>query len=489
MSIRKSSISHLLMVPTIVIAISQLYFSFTLRYSIKDSVLISSLSTPSMTTKTSTNTTSSISNRIPGLSLLEQESNKKKNESFGACLMIKEDNDLLYDWIAYHYTILPLRYLVIGSDVGNTQDPSKVLKLWDRATDIDELQYWILNSTDFMYRHGGGSGGDGHPMKSNDKIRGTNKTSSSDSSSSSAAQHHHDFVNRQRAFITTCTELLKKEGLRWVIYIDSDEYIVMNRLGSENEEEDGDEINTLPMPKDSPTKHQRTDAEINATRLAIRMRKELPPHVLHGDYSNNHQGKHSHYPTILDAIHKLEKFQMSTPCITMPRLLHGALDNLTCSSQSLLNDTVSFSGDIDPILELATTNHFNISQISTLRYHQHAIKGDFSMSKYGKVMMDISRIPNDKISNSVPRNIHRPYRDICGPGVVYFPNSLFYVNHYIGSYERYNSRVNDYRRSKIEWQKRAYITSDTSCDKQVYNWFPQFISIVGMNNAKLLFGV
>lgn len=75
----------------------------------------------------------------------------QKNESFGACLMIKEDNDLLYEWLAYHFTRLPLRYVYVGSDEGNLQNPNDVLNRWKFAN--TGLQYWIVGANDFIHRH------------------------------------------------------------------------------------------------------------------------------------------------------------------------------------------------------------------------------------------------------------------------------------------------------------------------------------------------
>ena len=57
-------------------------------------------------------------------------SNKKEpsfplapQDQVAVCMMMKEDNELLYEWIAYHFEMLPLRYLLIGSDFNNQQNP------------------------------------------------------------------------------------------------------------------------------------------------------------------------------------------------------------------------------------------------------------------------------------------------------------------------------------------------------------------------------
>ena len=56
-----------------------------------------------------------------------------------ACLILKDDNDILPEWIAYHYTMLPLRYLVVMPDPKSRQSPKEILTQWDGT----DLNYWI----------------------------------------------------------------------------------------------------------------------------------------------------------------------------------------------------------------------------------------------------------------------------------------------------------------------------------------------------------
>jgi hypothetical protein len=343
----------------------------------------------------------------------------KKKESFGACLMIKEDNGLLYEWLAYHYTVLPLRYILVGSDEGNKQDPRDVLQRWTQAN--TGLNYWILNSTEFIHRHGEHKGNEGN-----------NKDDA-----------HHSFIHRQRGFITTCSEFMKRQGLPWVTFIDSDEFIVMNRMGKDDEQ-----LNVRTWNESMSITHTASD-----------MRKALPAHDSDA--------------TVLDAIEKLEPIKSLSPCYTIPRLLYGALDNLTCP-------------DSEPTNELAK-KEFKLSEMSTLRFLQHGRKGDFALSKFGKVIVDFSNLTEGTIAQA-PRNIHRPWKSACGPGVVHFPDAVFYLSHYIGSWERYRSRK-DARRNRNEWEQRAFITTGSSCDEAVYKWFPRFVKAVGLDRARFLLGV
>jgi hypothetical protein len=358
-----------------------------------------------------------------------------KNTSFGACLMIKEDNELLPEWLAYHYTVLPLRYIVIGSDVGNTQNPEDILSRWKTAH--TDLQYWVWNNAStFVHRH--------DPMK----VKNVRSNDNDNSMDGKKLQAHHAFVHRQKGFITTCSEFLKKQGVQWTTYIDSDEFVVLNRLG--------------PDDKDLIV----ADSGPNSIRNeSYQARRDLDSHLAPGSTATA-------TTTIAEVLHKLRATKyLKTPCYTMPRLLVGALENATCPAAAA-------------VIELARRD-YRYEEMSTLRFVQHAKKGDFSASKYGKVVMDLSEISGETVNSTVPRNIHRPYKSVCGPAVVPFPNAVLYLNHYIGTWERYSSRL-DGRRNRQEWEQRAYFDEGVSCDNFV--WFPRFVAQMGSRRAQFLLG-
>ena len=102
-------------------------------------------------------------------------------------------------------------------------------------------------------------------------------------------------------------------------------------------------------------------------------------------------------------------------------------------------------------------------------------------------MMDFSGLTDEMIA-APPRNIHRPYKPVCGPGVVDFSQAVFRINHYIGSWDRYSSR-RDIRRNRAEWEHRAFLTAGTSCENAIHEWFPRFLDIMGLQRAKFLLGV
>jgi hypothetical protein len=334
------------------------------------------------------------------------------NASFGACLMMKEDNDLLYEWIAYHYLLLPLRFVVIGSDEGNTQDPRQVLSRWHNDTG---LQYWVMNSSAFVNRHG-----PYRRKKQDDKDF-----------------HHHQLIYRQRGFITTCAEFLQKKGLRWIAYIDSDEFIVLNKF---NQDDDAS---------------YHTTHSGNAT---YKMREVL----------SNMSGN----PTVLDVIHRVGNLvEPIAPCYVMPRLRFGALETVSCPESAQVDETAK--------------NEYNYQAMSTLRYKQHGGKNHFAANKFGKVMIELSHIKNVSV---FPKNVHRPFIDQCPIPVVWFHDVLFSVNHYTASWERYSHRL-DQRRNCENWMELAYHDRGNSCYQNMHEWFPRFARMFGQSKAKFLLGV
>jgi hypothetical protein len=55
-------------------------------------------------------------------------------------MIVKDDNAQLAQWVAYHYTALPLRRLIVGVDINSTEDPMDVLGQWN-GTDL-QFQAW-----------------------------------------------------------------------------------------------------------------------------------------------------------------------------------------------------------------------------------------------------------------------------------------------------------------------------------------------------------
>jgi hypothetical protein len=372
-----------------------------------------------------------------------------RNEAFGACLMVKGDNDLLSEWIPYHYTLLPLRYLLVATDVGNTEDPRLVLEKWTASN--TDLRWWVRNVSEFENLHGVFSReqAESHYYR---KKSGAQANGTDDPKMIQYVAHAH-LVHKQKAMITYCTKFMKEKGIHWVSMYDTDEFLAINRMGMDNKSEGSDS-------RVGSVDTRNTTEGTEPFDESYGMRPNLPP------IDSN--------ATVVDVINLFAKAtQPLKSCHTMPRVSFGAKENFTCPGSE---DVKAFARE-----------NFDYNSLSTLRFQQHALKEDFSKNRFGKIFIDVSNI-SDQTLSVTPRNIHRPFGDECIRPVPVFQQSPFYLMHYAGGWERFKSK-NDTRRGFEQWKELADVSDSTSCcQEEVYRWLPQFVAQVGPSRAKFLLG-
>jgi hypothetical protein len=150
---------------------------------------------------------------------------------------------------------------------------------------------------------------------------------------------------------------------------------------------------------------------------------------------------------------------VESPCYTLPRLRYGANETMKCSLSIVLDGEES---------------------LTTRRFVQHAQKGDFHASKFGKVLMNVTALADETVE-ALPRVIHRPYPSYCRPaGVVVNELTRLRANHYTGGIESYMSRGGDARRSEEAWQDFARHDSNHSCEDPIMSsWVERLVNIVG----------
>jgi hypothetical protein len=79
--------------------------------------------------------------------LVPQAPALSENATFSACLLIKDDNAILSEWIAYHYHTVNLRHLIVAVDPSSVESPETILNRWRDNTDIEVYQW---SDVDFM---------------------------------------------------------------------------------------------------------------------------------------------------------------------------------------------------------------------------------------------------------------------------------------------------------------------------------------------------
>lgn len=142
------------------------------------------------------------------------------NATFAGCLLIKDDNLILSEWLAYHYHVIGLRHLIVAVDPLSAEYPTKILERWSSLTNMT-IQEW--NDDDFMpsdflvYQK--------PPEKYMENATDFNKGLSAEDILE-ISNHRY----RQRVFLAKCMKNHRDKGNSWVIHIDTDEYVVASKL-------------------------------------------------------------------------------------------------------------------------------------------------------------------------------------------------------------------------------------------------------------------
>jgi hypothetical protein len=137
--------------------------------------------------------------RDTGVRSLTQRPLVADPDAFSACLLVMDDNHRLPEWLAYHYTVMPLRTLIVAVDPHSQTSPVPVLNEWK---DRIQIQVWT-----------------------NDVFTQNNfKREEGDTVDDLHAKH----MERQRIFYKVCSRQLQQRGYSWTTFHDTDEYMTIS---------------------------------------------------------------------------------------------------------------------------------------------------------------------------------------------------------------------------------------------------------------------
>ena len=394
-------------------------------------------------------------------SLSEDISDEKRGEFFegaSACLIIRDDNKRLIEWLAYHYQVLPLRNLIVTSDPSAQSSPSKILDRWRQK--MPDLKILEWTEKDYSYN----------------KFQAEMVVNWIDDPEIRAVKL---LINRQYAFYGHCASHFKRNGQTWVFIIDTDEYVVFNNIHDDDPTKVDEVSNILDLAEHGLNSEQSygvstgmTQDSGNIKRHAKKMKRDIdrPDFESLGLQALSLRQKLPHVGkmNIIGFIKSIGSDPLSpfnkNPCYIMPRLFMSAVDPKP-------SELAQLPREIDPM------------QFDTLRFYRHAQKGGFPWNTYGKSMIDVSRVTYDDLS---PVRAHKasssclqedPFED------VYYSESLLRVQHYIGPFEAYISK-NDQRKPKDKYLVGSRINEGAVFDVQP--WLEAFINNVGLENALYL---
>ena len=219
---------------------------------------------------------------------------------------------------------------------------------------------------------------------------------------------------------------MKREGLKWISLIDTDEYVVASKLLRQMKPD----YLTIP-PMDQP------GAVLDLLQQAVRKTSQ----------------------------------QVSYPCISMLRVLFGSVES---SHDEVFKDVPS---------------EFNAKHFESFRWRYHALPHNMSFHGNPKVILDVSAIPEDRFPEDIVFSIHRPVQAYChkNKDVAFtsFRKQPIAVNHYLGSWERYAGR-NDKRRSREVYDTKSTVRRGKDDGNRL--WLQGFVKTVGFDLARKLLG-
>lgn len=142
------------------------------------------------------------------------------NSTFSACLLIKDDNEILNEWLAYHYFVLKLRHLIVAVDPLSSESPSMILQKWQSITDLEVIEWSDPNYMphEFLEK--------GHPPRHEMQKDSDFEETLMASDLLEISNHRY----RQRVFLAQCMKKHRQLGHSWVVHIDTDEYVVASKL-------------------------------------------------------------------------------------------------------------------------------------------------------------------------------------------------------------------------------------------------------------------
>ena len=376
----------------------------------------------------------------PASALKESASfgNLKEVKGMSSCLFIMDDTIRLIEWLAYHYTVLPLQYLIVGIDPHST-NPHRIVQVLDRWKSYINITVWDDPQTYLAHvpwdkgwkRKYWLAPGVMNPLYNNKTSHGYK------------SQEHK---RRQNIFTTYCYREHFAAKRNWVINLDTDEFLIPNYI-STNEDTNSSSFVIHYIGTDEKLERDRT------TSMTIRRR--LPS-----------LAKRVTVSEILDQTN-LDR------CLKIP--------SLNFTSQ---RGQYAYHGAEDTTWKL----------ITLLQSQTGPREG-----RTTKAILDLSRARLEYLVWQKFVNVHNPNKRMCGwNGVIGsgtdFISSAFRYHHYVaGSLETSFERAQDYRLRESGIKLKAHFESRNfepiqEENTDIFPWLQWFLDRVGQDAAhELLF--
>ena len=355
--------------------------------------------------------------------------------TFSACLIIKDQNMLLPEWLGYHYTMLPLRRLIVAIDPHSLTDPEPILDLYS-SIGMD-ITMW-RNESDYWQDWGFNS-----PLDKLD-YQLTN--------ASSQTERRSRYLKRQHHFYAGCLKRLRDEGRTWTAVIDVDEYLALNFFDEGEGAPSWCKGNSTCQKTYLASIRHGNNIRTNMTGATAAEIMDNYPEAL------RYQDKGVWNAVTYDNPEK--------PCVMLSRYVF-----------------VSQEDNVDPTEPGVDSEYFNASRFHTLNYHYRA---SLKAPQRGKCMINAKYYDGRPIGNP-----HRMLGDQCTAhtGFAYNGMNLFRVHHYLGSWLTFRPLGEDVlganRFQERNMEPNIAFDNTTGFDGKT-SWLARFIRLVGAEKARAL---
>lgn len=360
----------------------------------------------------------------------------KDIKGMSSCLFIMDDTIRLIEWLAYHYTVLPLHYLIVGIDP-HSKHPERIIKVLDRWRSHMNITIWD-NPQTYL---------DHVPKDKAWKRKywlspGVRNPFHYDKTTFEYKSQEHK--RRQNIFTSYCFRQHYLDGRSWVMNLDTDEFLIPNYFGNNEDSNSSSFI----------VHYKTTEESLSRDRQ-------------HASDTREHLPDLSKRVTVSEILHQTDLDR----CLKIPAL------NFTAQ-----RGEQAYTGGKDQTGKLLTLSH---------------TKTGPKEGRTTKALLDLSRAHLSWLTWQKTVNVHNPNKRMCGwngiigTGTDYI-SSLFRYHHYVaGSLESYLERAQDYRRRQSGMELMEHYSSRNfdpvpEENTDIFPWLDWFLDIVGEEVAKEL---
>ena len=365
---------------------------------------------------------------------------KKTNNTMSACLLVMDDTIKLTEWLAYHYTALPLSHLIVAIDPHSLLEDKirSVLDLWKDK--FEHLEVW---SNDTWITLNATAGWRRSIYKGN-----TTEYMNWFVNQNSQMGRFHSHHRRQQHFAVQCMREMKHLNQSWVLNTDTDEFMLYNYVHNDENHANFDARRKLRHRRKKQKKYEKAIRNLREEVLPIRKRLPTIGQVTIADF--------------------LEHLNTPDACFHIPGLQISA-------KESRLSQVIK---DVPPQIDAR--------KLMTLRHRKYGKKS----GRFTKAMIDVSKVDWDLLVDEQVVTIHNPVKAVCHPNGVSgsgydFIASLFRLNHFAGTLRAFRERQDDHRRTRLN-QFHERDVDPVGEDDDIRPWIKAFVTKVGVQAANEL---